>query len=163
MRKMIAFAAGIMISAHAAAQDGCVRSEPSPVFPKAAASIHSFSATAPTEAVESLRLPSGEELRLEHGGCEYYVLAFEFSGAAGPDAYISAAKMLDSLRPLQPDARFDLPLAARTLRAMSARRAPLAEESEVDGDGLDFLQARLTLEPAKSTGKLRLTIFRGPL
>jgi len=56
-----------------------------------------------------------------------------------------------------------LALAARTLRTMAARRAPLSEESEVAGDGLDFLQARLILEQSKTRGKLRLTLFRGPL
>ena len=44
---------------------------------------------------------------------------------------------------------------------MAAKGAPLAKEQEVAGDGLDFLQARLTLEQAKD--KLRLTLFRGPL
>ena len=163
MRKMIAFAASIMISVHAAAQEGCVRSAPYPAFPNAAAGIHSFTTKTPSEAIETLRLPSGEVLRLEHGGCEYYVLALEFNGSAKTDAYASAAKLLDSLRTQQPDIAFDFALAARTLNSMAARRAPLAEESEIAGDGVDFLQARLVLEPAKTKGKLRLTLFRGPL
>lgn len=161
VKKMIAFAACILIAAHAAAQDDCVRSKPSPVFPKAAPGIHSFSVQSPTTAIETLRLPSGEVLRLEHGGCEYYVLVLEFSAAARQNAYARAAKLLDSLRPQQPEAGFDLEKVSGTLKEMAARGAPLAEESEVSGDGLDFLQARLTLEQAK--GKLRLTLFRGPL
>jgi hypothetical protein len=84
MRKMIAFAASVMIAAHAAAQGGCV-----------------------------------------------------------------------------PVTSFDLALAANTLRGMAAKGAPLGEESLVDDDGIDFLQAHLTLERAKD--KLRLTLFRGPL
>jgi hypothetical protein len=161
MRKMIAFATSVMITAHAAAQDGCVRSEPSPAFPQAAPGIHKFTVKSTTEAVETLRLPSGEVLRLEHGGCEYYVLVLEFSAVAKQNAYASGAQLLDSLRPQQPDANFDLALAAKTLRVMAARNAPLGEESAVAGDGEDFLQANLKLEQAK--GKLRLTLFRGPL
>lgn len=158
---MIAFATSIMIAAHAAAQDGCVRSEPSPVFPKAASAIHSFIPKSPTEAIETLRLPSGEKLRLEHGGCEYYVLVVEFSAAAKQNAYAHAANLLDSLLPQQPVTSFDLTLAVKTLRGMAAKGAPLGEESLVDDDGVDFLQAHLKLARAKN--KLRLTLFRGPL
>jgi len=158
---MIVFAASIMIAAHAAAQDGCVRSEPTPMFPKAAPGIHTFTAQAPTTALETLRLPSGEVLRLEHGGCEYYSLTLEFSATAQQNAYTAAAKLLDSLRTQQPEIAFDLALAALTLRAMAARGAPLEEESEVAGDGVDFLQTRLVLKQVKR--KLRLALFRGPL
>jgi len=161
MRKMIAFAVSMMIAAHAAAQDGCVRSKPDPVFPKADSRIHSFTSKSPTEAIETLRLPSGEVLRLELGGCEYFVLTFEFAGSANPNPYSAAAKLLDSLRPQGPESGFDLTLAASTLRAMEARGAPLGQEVAVAGDGEDFLQARLQLGQAK--GKLRLTLFRGPL
>lgn len=161
MRKMIAFAVSIMIAAHAAAQDGCVRSKPDPVFPKADARIHSFISKSPTEAIETLRLASGDVLRLELGGCEYFVLTLEFAATANPNPYSAAAKLLDSLRPQQPEAGFDLALAASTLRAMGAKGTPLGEEAAVAGDGEDFLQARLKLEQAK--GKLRLRLFRGPL
>ncbi len=69
--------------------------------------------------------------------------------------------MLDSLQALHPDSNFDLPRAAQTLRAMAGAGKPLNTEQEVDGDGEDFLQARLTL--VHTRGKLRLTLFRGPL
>ena len=69
MRKMITFAASIMIAAHAAAQDGCVRSEPSPVFPKAASAIHSFIPKSPNEAIETLRkIRNGERLPYRRDG-----------------------------------------------------------------------------------------------
>lgn len=138
-----------------------MRCEPVPVFPKAAPSIHRFTTTSASTAVETFRLPSGELLRLEHGGCEYYVLTLQFSAPVKQTAYVSAARLLDTLIPLQPDSRFDLALAANTLREMASKNAPLNTESPVPGDGEDFLQARLKLERAK--GKLQLTLFRGPL
>jgi hypothetical protein len=161
MRKMIVLAASCVIATHAAARDGCVRGEPAPLFPKAASGMHSFTPKSPTEADETLRLPSGATLRVEHGGCEYYVLTFEFPGAAKENAYASAARLVDSLRLQQPESVFDLQRAASTLRAMASKGEPLGKEEEVAGDGEDFLQTRLMLEQRK--GKLRLTLFVGPL
>lgn len=141
-----------------------MRGEPVPVFPQASPGAHSFTRKSATEAIETLRLSSGDMLRLEHGGCEYYVLTIDVPAPASglaSKAYVATANRLDELQAMQADANFDLSRASRTLRAMAARGAPLGEEAEIEGDGEDFLQARLSL--VREKGKLRLSLFRGPL
>ncbi|WP_143167601.1 hypothetical protein [Massilia sp. CF038] len=165
---------GLTLAPSASAGD-CVRAEPEPAFSSAQAGVlkHRFVARSGQEADENLTLANGETVHIRHGGCEYVVTELRirgihlFSGVVTPSAaYAKAAQLLRRLHRLADRSGFDLALAAHTLDAAGQRNVPYGESVAVEGDGVEFLQARVQLDSAGRKGKrefLHVSLIRGPL
>lgn len=157
--------------------DGCVRSTPTPIFATNRTDVqaHSFTLQSDHEAVERFNLGTNTQVKVEHGGCEYFVTNVRFES---PDlfrekytnavAYQIAASLLQALRQCRPELNFDLDLASKTLLQEINRNPMLKLEQEfpIQGDGIPPIQARLLINAAGrdgSFGFLKITMFRGPL
>lgn len=157
--------------------DDCVRSTPSPIFP---ADLHTvrdygFRLQSDHEAAERFRFGPNMQVRVEHGGCEYFVTKFRFqspalfSGTYSPAlAYRTAASLLQQLNALRPESGFELDMASKTLLRVTTRRPMpmLDKQFAVRGDGVAPLEAVVVVNAAgrrKSFGYLEVTLFRGPL
>jgi len=157
--------------------DDCVRSEPFPAFSPNHKNIleHRFELTSKHVAIERFRLASGMQVEVQHGGCEYFVSRFKFESkelltpprsVAG--AYKKAAALLQALQRLNPDAGFDLQLAAEALlREAAGNRDPrIDRELPVRGDGVPPLEAVVKVDSVSrlsTAGRIEVTLFRGPL
>jgi len=171
----LGFTALVMCSAVQA--DDCVRSTPSPVFAAARKDVqaHIFTLKSDHEAVERFKLAPGMQVKVEHGGCEYFVTKIRFEAPelfaktyTDAMAYETAASLLRTLNNARPEVGFDLGLASETLLAEARRkRTPkLDHELSIQGDGVPPLQARIVIDAAgraRSLGYLEVTLFRGPL
>jgi hypothetical protein len=154
----------------------CTRSEPTPVLLTKSNGIvsHSFQLTDGI-GIEEIQLRSGEKIRVENRGCEYYVLTFTIEPATASEASLGAraayegvASWLLRLKRLRGENLFNLDLAARTLRqhCQKYRTPAFGTELPVVGDGTEFLQARIQVEqPEKRSkaGTLQFSLSRGPL
>lgn len=157
--------------------DDCVRSTPAPIFSANRSDIqtHSFTLRSDHEAVERFRFGSDTEVKVEHGGCEYYVTKLRFESPSlfakkysDTLAYQNAASLLRKLKDSRPEINFDLELASQTLLKEAGRkRVPkLNQEFRIQGDGVSPLQAVIQIDAAgrgRSFGYLEVTLFRGPL
>jgi hypothetical protein len=155
----------------------CIRGEPSPALPAGKPGIveSTFTPRSPTEALEVVRLDDGAQVRIEHGGCEYYLATLEIrdpalavDGTDVPAAYRAAAAWLRRLAALEPEIGFDFALAAKKLERMPAAKRDLGydEDIHVDGDGTDFLQTQVAVVSAARDGRggtLCIRLFKGPL
>jgi hypothetical protein len=167
--------AGIVCSM--ARADDCVRSTPSPIFAADRNDVrpHSFMLKSDHEAVERFHLGSDTQVKVEHGGCEYFVTTLRFES---PDlfakkytdamAYETAASLLLKLKDARPEFIFDLDLASETLLKEARRkRVPkLSQEFSIQRDRSSPLQAMMQIDAAgrhKSFGYLEVSFFIGPL
>lgn len=168
----------LTLLSNAYAEDGpCPRASPSAGFTANAPGVRSaaFKKINGHEAIETLALQAGEQLRIRHWGCEYFVVTLSLSGpevlkrsATPAAAYGEVAALLQRLAAMKPRLAFDLALAAKALSAQAGNRkpAPLGEDIEVAGDGEDALQAQVKLDMARrreASGTLEVTLTRGPL
>lgn len=165
------------ITCTAARADDCVRSTPAPIFPAGRNDVqaHTFALKSDHEAVEQFVLRSNLQVKVEHGGCEYFVTKIRFESSelfaakySDSMAYESAAGLLQELKKARPELNFDLDLASNTLRTEVKRNraSKLNHELSIQGDGVPPLQAMILLDAAgreKSIGFLQVTLFRGPL
>ena len=145
----------------------CIRGDPEPVLraPAQRLAKHQFRRTHAKEAIETISLPRGDSFRLDHSGCEYYVIAFTVRPRqTGIDRLHIAAKGLRQLAALKPDIVFDLQAAAVAMEEVRRAGVPLVdgEEHPVAGDGEDFLQTRFVFDSAPR-GAVRFRLFKGPL
>jgi hypothetical protein len=158
--------------------DECVRGEPEAMFPNRVATIRStaFHPVSSHEATEEVVFAGGERLRIRNWGCEYFVLTFRYESKAliasgdGRAWHQRAAEVLERLARLKPRAPFDLPLAARQLRKALRTPAalPLEQEIDVEGDGVEFLQARVSVKGGGALagggrGYVEFQLAKGPL
>jgi hypothetical protein len=157
--------------------DGCVRCTPAPIFPANRTDIpaHSFTLQSDHEAVERFNLGTNTRVKVEHGGCEYFVTKVRFESSdlfrekyTDGVAYQTAASLLQALKKSRPQLDFDLDLASRTLaQQINRKRVPkLDQEFSIQGDGIPPLQARILIDAAGragSSGYVEITLFRGPL
>lgn len=173
MKKICVAIMFLLSSLPARADDECVRGVPEPMFGAGQAGVrgHRFKSLSSHEATESVQLASGVKIDMEHGGCEYVVTKFRFSGpdilkqgAARDQAFAAASQALRQLLQFKLNSAFDLQLAARTL-ADAFKQHPGIQFEEplmVDGDGADFLQTQVELDAA-GPGFVQLMLFKGPL
>ena len=175
MRRLVLLV--LILIAHGAPAFECIRGEPEPALPAGQPGIveSTFTPRSSTEALEVVRFDDGAELRIEHGGCEYYLAtlevrdpALDVDGGDVPAAYRAAAAWLRRLAMLEPALSFDFALAAETLERMPGAKRDLAfdEDIRVDGDGTDFLQTQVAVVSAPrddKAGTLRIRLFKGPL
>lgn len=150
-----------------AADADCVRSEPEPLVAvaKPGLSARQFRRTNAHEAVEDLAFARGDRLRIDHGGCEYFVLTFTVRPTQGVRSrLLTAARGLRQLAALKPAAPFDLPAAAAAMESLHRSGPPLVDGQDypVPGDGEDFLQARFSFDAAPH-GAVRFRLLKGPL
>jgi hypothetical protein len=177
--KIFALGLGLIagLTCSIARADGCVRSTPTPIFAPYRTDVqaHSFTLQSDHEAVERFNLGTNTQVKVEHGGCEYFVTKVRFES---PDlfrekytdavAHQIAASLLQALRQYRPELNFDLDLASKTL-LQEINRDPmpkLEQEFPIQGDGIPPIQARLLINAAGrdgSFGYLEITMFRGPL
>jgi len=157
----------------------CVRGEAKPWFkpdhPKLAS--HAFRPVTDIAAVEVAVLDSGNALEVVNWGCEYFAvrLRYDFAGTSRPLSdrgwwYRRAAEALSTARMLGADPIFDLELAAKQLETMAGADPPpeQVEEYPVQGDGISFLQTRLSVGefgPSEdgSGSYVEVDLFKGPL
>jgi len=176
---VLAAALAMPVSAGAAAGgEDCVRHVPVAVFPTRVATIRStsFHPVSANEATEEVVFTTGERLQIRNWGCESFVLTFRYESKALPatgDArawHERAAEVLERLARLEPHSPFDFPLAARQLRR--ALRTPAAlrlqEDIAVEGDGVEFLQARVSVAGGGALksgggGYVEFQLAKGPL
>lgn len=165
-KRILAGMAAALICWGAHAED-CIRSTPSPIFAtdRAGLGSHAFALKSDHEATERFRLPSGMQVEVELGGCEYFVTTFRFQSKAhsAVDGYKEAASLLGMLQGEHADTTFDLNLAAATLLKEAGRKPRLGRELAVHGDGVPPLEAIVTVGRRKASGPLEVTLFRGPL
>lgn len=175
------FLFGLVLSAGAissmAHADECVRSTPAPIFAANRDDVqaHSFTLKSRHEAVERFRLGSDTQVKVEHGGCEYFVTKFRFESPnlfvekySRAIAYKTAASLLQKLKDSRQESGFDLDLASETLLKEAGRRQvpKLNQELRIQGDGVAPLQGGIQIDSAgrnRSFGYLEVTLFRGPL
>ncbi|NYE60971.1 hypothetical protein FHW58_002123 [Duganella sp. 1224] len=150
------------------ADDACARGESAPVFGERQQGVqhHRFTRISSHEARETLQLTSGEALEILHGGCEYLVTTFRFSGAAVLDkgasrkeAYVMAGRLMRRLIQLKAASCFDLALTAR---ALDNADVPYEASLDVAGDGADFLLTQVQVNAARR-GFIEVMLFKGPL
>jgi hypothetical protein len=167
----------LLLAAHGAPAFECIRGEPEPALPAGKPGIveSTFTPRSSTEALEVVRFDDGAQVRIEHGGCEYYLATLEIrdpslhaDGSDVPAAYRAAAAWLRRLAVLEPALGFDFVLAAKKLERMPGAKRDLAfdEDIRVDGDGTDFLQTQVAVVSASrddQVGTLRIRLFKGPL
>lgn len=112
--------------------DECPLAAPSQLVSARASEVksHIFSLVSDRESLELVVLASGAKLQLSVKACEYSVLAvrYEAKGAGlspsdSRGAYLAAADALTALSLVKPDTFFNLPLAARELRMVAARKS----------------------------------------
>jgi len=157
----------------------CVRGEPEPLFSGNSPRIksHTFALRSRAEATEEVVTSSGDRIIILNGGCEYYVNSFRYESAtiSGRDSSaiywgIEAAKALRKLQAMRPSVVFDLTKAAETLEKLVSEPGKLSLDSEipVEGDGIEFLQTRLTLRgggllQGQPGGYVEFDLVKGPL
>jgi hypothetical protein len=157
----------------------CVRGDARPWFtpdhPKLAS--HAFRSATDIAAVEVVILDSGNTLEVVNWGCEYFAvrLRYDFVGPPRPLSdrgwwYRKAVEALSTAQELGADPTFDLDLAAKQLKTLAASDPPpdQVEEYPVEGDGISFLQTRLTVgefgpSADGSGGYVEVDLFIGPL
>ncbi len=109
--------------------DDCVRGLPEPAF-KAGGEVRSdrFTRLKSTEAREQVVFKSGEQLTIEHGGCNYYVVGLRYeaktllSSDRSPTAVFKAsAKYLRQLARLKPNLSIRLDETANKLEHLVAQ------------------------------------------
>jgi hypothetical protein len=157
--------------------DDCIRSTPTPMFPahRDAIQAHRFALESDHEALERFQLGPAMQVKVEHGGCEYFVTKLRFESPklfaknyTDAMAYETAASLLKKLKDARPELPFDLDLAsARIAKEARRKRVPgLNQEFVVDGDGVPPLQATVVIDAAgrgRTSGYVEVTLFRGPL
>jgi hypothetical protein len=179
MTRAIVFAVVLVMPAISAkAGADCVRHVPVPVFPKKVATMRStaFHPVSGNEANEEVVFATGERLKIRNWGCESFVMTFRYESKTLPASgdgrawYERAAEVLERISRLEPQTPFDLPLAARQLR--KALRTPAAlrleEDIEVEGDGVEFLQTRVSVKGGGALeggggGYVEFQLAKGPL
>jgi hypothetical protein len=121
-----------VLSQSAARADECPLAGPSQLISARAPGIksHAFTMTSERESTETVVLAGGAKLQLSVKGCEYFVLAVRYESMGSrlnPEdsrgAYLAAAEALAALSLAKPDTFFNLPLAARELRNIAARKS----------------------------------------
>lgn len=145
--------------------DGCVRSEPRPIYGKnnPALAAHSFVRVNEHEAHETARLRRGASIRIEHGGCETFATSFRFevpsltgSRVSPRQAFRAAATALRELKQTGANTSFDLALAAQSLETV---REPAYEEEYLIGADEDNIgQSRFSVLAAGG-GFVEIVLF----
>ena len=158
---------------------GCVRGEAVPWFSgrnQSAASWH-FRSVSTIQSVEAVVTTAGDAITVVNQGCEYYSVSLRYDFAENPETpdkrrwwYEKAARALARARELGAAPVFDLELNEQLLLRASEGESVPEEimDVPVEGDGLDFLQTRLSVTgygalPQGSGSYVELRLVKGPL
>jgi hypothetical protein len=128
----------------------CVRGEPEPLYTMKSPGVkaHSFKKRSSHEAEEEITFKSGDKVRINNWGCEYFVNTFYYESKSikGNNSdmtywFKKSAEILKVLSRSNPNIVFDLEKAANTLEAKVINNKGLSfahEPYPVEGDGIDF-------------------------
>jgi hypothetical protein len=155
----------------------CPRSEPKPIFSDKLPGVlsHSFVKSTKNDpnsrtAMETAVLASGDTVTVNHWGCRFFILTFDFaSKERAPvkvfpaQGYLEAAQAIRQLIALKVKTGFNLDKAAKALEA-AAKNPKVALIVPVSLGGKDNVAVKeVGLTEDKTKGHVQFEFMRGPL